>query len=146
MKNVVIGIGIVVILAAIGLFLSNKPASNPSQSPAIQTSPFTTESSPSAEATSPTQVKESNLVTLTADGFSPKTLTIKAGDKVSWINKSGTAATVDSSSHPTHTDYTPLNLGSFTDGETLSLTFDKAGTYKYHNHFNARQFGSIIAQ
>ncbi|MBI4035879.1 cupredoxin domain-containing protein [Candidatus Daviesbacteria bacterium] len=97
-----------------------------------------------APASLPTQ--QQNTITLTSSGFSPTTLTIKAGDKVTWINKSSTSATVNSSPHPAHTDYSPLNLGSFVDGETLSLTFDKAGTYKYHNHFNASQFGSIIVQ
>lgn len=87
-----------------------------------------------------------NTVTLTADGFSPPTLTIKSGTQVTWINKSGTDATVNSDPHPIHTDYPPLNLGNFADGETLSLTFDKPGTYSYHNHFNPGQKGRIVVQ
>lgn len=85
-------------------------------------------------------------VTLTEDGFSPEDLTIKANTQVVWTNKNGNVATVDSAPHPSHTDYTPLNLGNFADGGTLSLIFDKPGTYKYHNHLNPSQFGTIVVQ
>lgn len=76
----------------------------------------------------------------------PDTLTIKTGEKVVWRNESGENATVDSSEHPTHLDYPPLNLGSFGDGETLELTFDEAGTYNFHNHFDDSQNGTIIVE
>ena len=87
-----------------------------------------------------------DTVTLTADGFSPATFTVKAGTKVTWTNSSGTNVTVNSNPHPTHTDYDPLNLGSFKDGETLSLIFDKPGTYKYHDHLNPSRFGTIVVE
>ncbi len=108
--------------------------------PAVTTSE-TSETSPSATVTA-TQ----DTITLTADGFSPKTLTIKAGTKVTWMNQSGAGATVNSSPHPTHTDYPPLNLGSLPDGGAVFLTFDKPGTYKYHNHLIPSQFGTIVVQ
>lgn len=87
-----------------------------------------------------------NTVTLTQNGWSPATLTIKAGQTVTWVNKSGTKATVNSNPHPIHTDYQPLNLGSFPDGGTLSLIFPKAGTYGYHNHLNPSMTGTIVVQ
>ncbi len=87
-----------------------------------------------------------NTVTLTANGFSPTSLTIKAGQTVTWVNKSGEAATINSAPHPVHTSYPPLNLGNFPDGGTLSLTFDKPGTYGYHNHLNPSEQGTIIVE
>ncbi len=87
-----------------------------------------------------------NIVTLTATGFAPSPLTIQAGETVAWVNGSGRLATVDSAPHPAHTDYPLLNLGEFADGETLTLTFPDPGTYYYHNHLDATQFGSIIVQ
>ncbi len=89
---------------------------------------------------------ESEIITLTENGFSPQNLTIKQGTKVEWQNESGSDATVNSAPHPEHTAYTPLNLGKFADGETLSLVFDTPGTYKYHNHLNPKQFGSIVVE
>ncbi len=87
-----------------------------------------------------------NKVTLSSDGFTPQTLTIKVGDSVTWINNSGGAATVNSDPHPIHTNYPPLNLGRFNDGEMLTLKFDKPGTYGYHNHVNPNQTGKIIVE
>ena len=94
----------------------------------------------------PSAVENQASVTLTSSGFSPATLTIKAGTTVTWTNKSGSDATVNSNPHPVHTDYPPLNLGSFSDGGTLSLKFDKPGTYGYHNHLNPSEKGTIIVQ
>lgn len=104
--------------------------------------------SPAATAIVPpgSPVQTQNTITLSTSGFSPAVLTVKVGDKVTWINQSGQEATVNSSPHPAHTDYQPLNLGSFPDGGTLSLTFDKPGTYKYHNHLEPSQTGTIIVQ
>ncbi len=87
-----------------------------------------------------------NIVTLNSTGFSPQTLTIKAGETVTWVNRSGKNATVNSSPHPSHVDYPPLNLGSFADGETLSLAFPKPGTYSYHDHLDATAWGTITVE
>lgn len=98
--------------------------------------------------TSPAQEQKQNeaIVTVTASGFAPQTLTIKAGTKVVWMNKSGTAVTVNSAVHPTHLVYPPLNLGEFGDGSSVQLVFDKPGTYKYHNHLNPSQTGTIVVE
>lgn len=87
-----------------------------------------------------------DTVTLTANGFIPQVLTIKAGDTVTWVNNSGVQATVNSDPHPLHTAYPPLNLGEFNDGDSLSLTFPKPGRYGYHNHLDATQTGIIIVK
>lgn len=95
-----------------------------------------------SEASQPSQ----GTITLTASGFSPATLTIKKSVTVTWINQSGQDATVDSDPHPLHTDYPPLNLGTFSDGQVLLLTFPKSGTYGYHNHLNPSERGTIIVE
>src|SRR3989344_3332723 len=134
-------IGLVVYGMVYYFVLAKKEGKNPN-SPAQSTPPATTEeSSSSAEAATPQEV-----ILLTARGFSPASLTIKAGTKVIWVNQAGALATVDSNPHPAHTDYQPLNLGNFKDKERLFLTFDKPGTYKYHNPLNSGQTGTIIVQ
>lgn len=87
---------------------------------------------------------QTNNVTLTSSGFTPQSITVKVGTKVTWTNNSGTTATVDSAAHPTHLVYPLLNLGNFVSGETLSLVFDQPGTYKYHNHLDASQTGVVV--
>ena len=85
-------------------------------------------------------------IALTPTVFSPSTITVKAGAIVIWTNQSGTTATVNSAVHPTHQVYPPLTLGEFEDGGSLSLVFDSPGTYKYHNHLNPTQVGTIIVE
>lgn len=124
---------------------SQKP--QPTPPPAAQVTP--TEAQPEAvsltpEAT-PAAMKEVT-VTVTESGFEPATVTIKAGEKVTWMNKSGASVSINSAPHPTHEAYPPLNLGIVKDGASVSLTFDKAGTYKYHNHLDPSQTGEVVVK
>ncbi len=89
---------------------------------------------------------QEHTVNLTASGFEPQSLTIKAGEKVVWVNETGVAATVSSNNHPTHLLYPKLNLGGFNGGEQLSLVFDTPGTYGYHNHLDPSQTGEITVE
>ncbi|MBI2329823.1 cupredoxin domain-containing protein [Candidatus Daviesbacteria bacterium] len=99
---------------------------------------------PSAtDSASPKGAQTQNTVTLTSNGFSPATLTIKTGETVSWVNKSGQEAAINSNPHPVHISHTPLNLGNFPDEGSLTLTFDKQGTFGYHNHLNPSELGTI---
>jgi len=85
-------------------------------------------------------------VNITAGGFTPQTLAIKSGTTVTWTNTSGGDVSINSDPHPTHTLYPPLNLGRVSDGGSVSLTFNKAGSYGYHNHLNPAQKGTIVVQ
>lgn len=97
------------------------------------------------ENQTPSVAKE-NKITLTSDGFEPKSITVKVGEEVVWLNKSGAVATVNSAQHPTHLVYPKLNLGKFEDSGELKLVFDKAGKYNFHNHLNASQFGTVVVE
>lgn len=141
-------LALILIIGAVFL-LSNKSNTNKTSQPA---QPTKQQSQPTAVPTqvtaspSETMMEEKKTVTLTTNGFDPKTITVKAGTKVTWINKSGMVATVDSAVHPTHREYSPLNLGEFKDGETLSLVFDKLGTYRYHDHLNPGHNGTVVVE
>lgn len=146
-----IALGIIGVLVVAGGFLliSNQskvnngkmqPESTTTQtSPAVQTSGVASGAAQGAN-------KEVVTITLTSEGFSPATVTVKAGTVVSWINKSGGLATVNSDPHPTHLTYPPLNVGQFKDGSSVQLTFDKPGTFKYHNHLNPSQTGTVVVE
>ncbi len=112
--------------------------SNQVMQPTPETTPSTTVASPSAQT--------QNMVTVTKTGFSPQSITIKVGESVTWINNDSVTHNVSSAAHPTHLVYPPLNLGDFAASQKVSLTFPKAGTYKYHDHINATLFGSVIVQ
>lgn len=139
-----LGLVLIVILVAGYFLLSNR-------SPQTQTNlvPTPTESaSPSPQsspATSSAQI-QTTTVKITSSGFVPATVTIKAGDSVTWTNDDTSVHTVNSSPHPTHTDYAPLNLNQLKAGESKSLTFPQAGTYKYHDHLRPSLTGSVVVQ
>lgn len=85
-------------------------------------------------------------VIINDSGFNPTVLRIKVGTKITWINQGNNQVIVASNPHPTHTDYPPLNLGKVDPNGSLSLVFDQAGSYGYHNHLNPSQIGKIEVQ
>ena len=140
MNTKLIGIvGVVVVLVVAVVIVVSTKSSAPANTPAA--------ANPSPTVTQATEEKSSSTdVTVTANGFEPNDITIKAGDKVTWTNESGTKVTVTSAVHPTHLLWPFLNLGSFDNGQVVSVVFEKTGTYKYHNHFNASQVGTVIVE
>ena len=95
-------------------------------------------------------------VTLGASGFSPQEVIVKKGGTVTWSNEGSGTMWVASAQHPTHTGYAGTSLQEHCDdatdvsfdqcknGETYSFTFDKVGTWAYHNHSQGGQFGRVI--
>ena len=136
MKKITV-IVVVFVVAAAGAFLLLNKNGDGSPSPEASTT-----QSPQVAAL----VSEQNIITLTENGFSQESLTIKTGESVTWQNNSGMRATINSDPHPSHTDYEPINLGQFSDGESLNLTFDTPGIYGYHNHLNPSQVGTIVVE
>lgn len=97
------------------------------------------------QKTSNSQVQEV-IITFNGNEFSPQTLTVKAGTRVVWVNKSERLVNVSSDIHPTHLIYPALNLGNFPNNSSVQLVFDKPGTYKYHNHLSPSQTGTVIVE
>jgi|SRR3989344_3270032 len=100
-------------------------------------------------------------VTYTDSGYLPKTITIKAGTKVMFVNDSSGGMWTASAMHPTHTVYSGTALtdhcpdaenNTFDEcrsnppGSSWSFTFDKVGEWGYHNHVDASMFGKIIVE
>ena len=100
-------------------------------------------------------------VIYTDAGYSPSTLTIKAGDTVMFKNQSSGNMWIASGMHPTHMVYNGTDLQSHCpDAEnddfdqcangapqtSWNFTFTKAGTWGYHNHTNSPKFGKIIVE
>ncbi len=137
------GLVIIILLGAVAFVLSSQK-----NNPAPITSEQQSQTQESQESSpTPTPGREETVeVSLTSSGFSPKEITIAKGTKVVWVNNSGKTATVNSGPHPVHTSYQPLNLGNFNDGQNLEVTFNETGTFKYHNHLNASQTGSVTVE
>ncbi len=89
---------------------------------------------------------ESVEVDYTSSGFSPATVTIKKGGTVRFVNKSGSSMDVASNPHPIHTDYPGFDQGkSDARGkDEYDFTFEKVGTWGYHNHLNPSDGGTVV--
>ncbi|MFZ1987805.1 MAG: plastocyanin/azurin family copper-binding protein [Minisyncoccia bacterium] len=98
------------------------------------------------------------IVTYTSTGFSPKTVTIKKGQSVIFVNKSGHSMWIGSDDHPAHTKYAgterkahcPDTTGTAFDqcgvGDSYTFTFQQTGSWGYHNHTGAEDAGMVIVQ
>lgn len=96
-----------------------------------------------------------NTIEITSAGFTPSTLTIKQGDKVTFVNKDTAKHWPASDVHPIHTLYPESGgcIGSKFDactglaqGESFSFVFNIKGTWSYHDHLNPGLTGMIIVQ
>lgn len=140
MNNRILLAAVVVLVIGGGAFLLlNNKAGAPTTDQTTQTQNTT----PTQEVQQPT---EETSVTVTSSGYEPKTITVKPGAKVVWKNETGGPITVSSDNHPTHLLWPFLNLGKFEDGSTVSVVFEKAGTYTYHNHLDASMVGTVVVK
>lgn len=84
-------------------------------------------------------------VTYGASGFVPNSVTVKKGTVVVWTNQSQSGMWVASAVHPTHQLLPGFDqLKSVNVGGTYEYTFTKVGTWKYHNHVQAADTGSVV--
>lgn len=142
-RNTAVAVIVVLILVA-GGYLLMRPQTTTNPTPDAKSTPAPTASSATEGAMM--EEKEENMVTISSSGFSPKDITIKAGEAVTWTNSDSADHAVNSAPHPTHTIYPSLNLNTIKSGEKKSLTFPDAGTYKYHDHLNPTLFGSVTVE
>lgn len=80
-----------------------------------------------------------NEVTIQNMAFSPATLSVKVGDKVTWTNQ-------DSVAHTATADDNSFDTGTIAQGQSGSFTFTKAGTYTYHCSIHPNMTATIIVQ
>lgn len=134
-KVLLLIIGALILVFGAGiLFLNNKSANQITQQ--------LTESDNNQQ---PTIIAQKEIViNVTEKGFSPQTVTIKAGTRVVWINRTKGTVTVNSDKHPTNLLYPPLNLGEFGKGSSVQLVFDKPGKFTYHNYLIPSQTGTVV--
>ena len=140
-KNVVITGAVILVLAVLGWYFTRpKQTITPTPESTTQTTTPNGSVAP-AEATA-----SSRTVSITASGFQSKDITVKAGDSVAFENTDKVNHTVNSDPHPIHSLFPFLNAGTIKPGDKKTIMFDKAGTYKYHDHLNPSLTGSVTVQ
>ncbi len=141
-QKTVLGLGFVLVLAAIGIWIfASHNGSNPK--------------TVNATSTGRTSVDETvvrgegdviDAVVTYSDGkFDPATLgPIAPGSTVQFVNEGDTNMWVASNVHPEHTELLGFDaLTSIEPGDSYEYTFEKVGTWHYHNHLNPSQTGTI---
>lgn len=78
--------------------------------------------------------------------FTPKTITIKVGQSVSFLNMSNSQIQVASDPHPTHTNLKGFQSNNLDKDDAYLFIFLKAGTWGYHDHLNPSNTGTVIVQ
>lgn len=86
------------------------------------------------------------IVKITDDGFVPKNINIKKGDKISFVNEtSGSYVWPASDPHPTHTNFSSFDAQlPMKKGEAWSFVFETVGTFKYHDHLDPIKRGIVF--
>lgn len=160
-KNALIAI-LVIALVALGAYaFSTNQASAPSNGAADKENAV--ESTGAAMENEEDGGPAFRVVTLTDSGFSPASVTVARGETVRFINDSSRGMWVGADEHPTHTEYdgtstrehctNGMNTGTSFDqcasvakGEFWDYTFEKNGTFGYHNHVGASNTGTVVVQ
>lgn len=143
-KTLIITI-IVILLIVAGYFIfrgSSTPTLYPSSTDQTPISINNVPQTPTSTST-----KENLVVNYTDSGFSPKTITIKKGQTVTFVNQSSSDMWVASNPHPVHTDYPGFDeKASVGNGGSWSFTFNKVGQWGYHNHKNPSSGGTVVVE
>jgi plastocyanin len=86
-------------------------------------------------------------VSLSKDGFSPTTVTIKVGSIVEWRSTDETGThQVAANPVETHTELPGLVSDQLGQGAVYRYKFTKAGTYHYHDEVNSMLNGTVVVQ
>ena len=154
-KNIIIGV--VAVALVIGGYFYFK---NTEQAPAPLYRADKAETFP-APTGSNGDVVAGHVITLTDAGYAPASITIKKGETVTFKNGGTGSVWTASAMHPAHTAYSGTSLSEhcpdaantsfdacrgYLPGESWSFTFNKIGTWKYHNHLDPNQYGAIIVE
>lgn len=128
-NTILIIVGVVVAILAIGLFIFFTQARRTSTTETTQTT--------QTEASSAT-------ITFTDDGVSPDALSVSAGTQVTVRNNSSRDVQFSSDDHPTHQLNREMNLEVLSPGESASYRASNVGTWLFHDHLNERVTGRVI--
>ena len=153
---------IVVVLGAAWYFLTMNTAPNPDTTGlgTTATSTSTATSTDMSGANASTSAATSATVTLQKGAFSPSMVTIAYGGTVTFVDGGNEKMWVASDPHPVHSGYDGTSVSTHcaagytgaapfdqcSAGTSYSFTFNKTGTWGFHNHQNPGETGTVVVQ
>ena len=90
-------------------------------------------------ATLVTPNAEPNEIVIENFTFQPATLTVKAGTKVTWVNK-------DEEPHTATASDKSFNSKTLDNGDRFTTEFNTPGTYSYYCALHPRMIGKVIVK
>lgn len=126
----------VVVVAAGGIFVVMNKRANQTKVDTQQTN----------NSTDGGDSEEEYTITYDGEKFTPSTLTLSSGEKVTIVNSSDADLKFNSNPHPVHTNNSELNIGEIKAGESATITLTEKGTWGYHNHLSSKQSGTITVE
>lgn len=145
MKTIIGTIIAITAIAGIVFFIGNKKAAAPAQDNQSNTTQEiqTTAAMPAPGNTGVPEmiVEQTQEMTMIIKNFafSPATLTVSAGTKVTWNQQDGAPHTVTA-------DDGSFSSGTLAQGQSYSFTFATPGTYTYHCAIHPMMKGTVIVQ
>jgi hypothetical protein len=86
-------------------------------------------------------------VELRVDGFYPSTLSVPVGSTIVFVNRTDRAFWPASNFHPSHKLYTDFDAKQpLAPGARWSFEFHESGIWRYHDHLNSQQGGTIVVR
>lgn len=80
-----------------------------------------------------------NTVSIANMAFTPATITVSAGTKITWMNN-------DNITHTVTADDNSFDSGNIGGGSSFSRTFSVAGTYSYHCTIHPMMIAKVVVQ
>ena len=120
MKQVLTSLFVALLIALAAVSCGSDSPSSPSQTP----------------TPTPTPNPSTTTITITSAGASPRSVTIAAGGRVTFINNDSRPHDMSSNPHPEHTDCPAINqVGFLTTGQTKTTgNLTTARTCGFHDH------------
>lgn len=91
-------------------------------------------------------ISETAVISVTPTGFKPPSITVRTGTTVTFRNDGTGSHWVASDPHPSHTGLPGFDLGGMQPGQFKTFTFEKTGTFGYHDHLDAKMRGTIVVR
>ena len=85
----------------------------------------------------PSQETSSQLIEIKSFTFSPESITVKKGTKLTWTNKDSAPHTI------TSTNDKELDSGTLSQGQSYSHTFTQIGSFQYRCNFHTSMKGTV---
>lgn len=80
-----------------------------------------------------------NTVSIANMAYTPATITVSAGTKITWMNN-------DNMTHTVTADDESFDSGNIAPGSSFSRTFSVKGTFSYHCTIHPNMLGKVVVQ